>query len=87
VRNEQRRSPPPVDRRRSQRQDGKDDRRECGAQHSAPALQKGSAAQQALPGHDDTGTAKQGDTVEIIETKPISANKRWALVQVIKKGD
>ncbi|HQV28633.1 MAG TPA: 30S ribosomal protein S17 [Thermoflexales bacterium] len=37
--------------------------------------------------HDDTGTAKQGDTVEIIETKPISANKRWALVQVIKKGD
>ena len=37
--------------------------------------------------HDDTGTAEQGDTVEIIETKPISANKRWALVQVIKKGD
>ena len=37
--------------------------------------------------HDDTGTAKQGDTVEIIETKPISANKRWALVQVIKKVD
>jgi small subunit ribosomal protein S17 len=37
--------------------------------------------------HDDTGTAKQGDTVEIIETKPISANKRWALVQVLKKGD
>jgi small subunit ribosomal protein S17 len=37
--------------------------------------------------HDDTGTAKQGDTVEIIETRPISANKRWALVQVIKKGD
>ena len=37
--------------------------------------------------NDDTGTAKQGDTVEIIETKPISANKRWALVQVIKKGD
>lgn len=37
--------------------------------------------------HDDTGTAKQGDTVEIIETKPISANKRWALVQVVKKGN
>ena len=37
--------------------------------------------------HDDTVTAKQGDTVEIIETKPISANKRWALVQVLKKGD
>ena len=37
--------------------------------------------------HDDTGTAKQGDTVEIIETRPISANKRWALAQVIKKGD
>ena len=37
--------------------------------------------------HDDAGTAKQGDTVEIIETKPISANKRWALVQVLKKGD
>ncbi len=37
--------------------------------------------------HDETGSAKEGDTVEIIETKPISANKRWALVQVIKKGN
>ena len=37
--------------------------------------------------HDEIGTVKEGDIVEIIETKPISANKRWALVQVIKKGD
>ncbi|MBX7214408.1 MAG: 30S ribosomal protein S17 [Thermoflexales bacterium] len=36
--------------------------------------------------HDEAGLAKEGDTVEIVESKPISANKRWALSQVIKKG-
>lgn len=37
--------------------------------------------------HDEIGAAKEGDTVEIIESKPISARKRWALLQVVKKGN
>ena len=37
--------------------------------------------------HDEIGAAKEGDTVEIIESKPISTRKRWALLQVVKKGN
>ncbi len=34
--------------------------------------------------HDENGTAQVGDTVEIIETRPLSKLKRWRLVSVIK---
>jgi small subunit ribosomal protein S17 len=31
--------------------------------------------------HDETNTAKVGDTVAIVETRPISKDKRFAIVQ------
>jgi len=34
--------------------------------------------------HDENETAKEGDTVRIRETRPLSALKRWELVEVIK---
>ncbi|MEO7932562.1 MAG: 30S ribosomal protein S17 [Chthoniobacterales bacterium] len=34
--------------------------------------------------HDENNTAQVGDTVEIIETRPLSKLKRWRLVSVIK---
>ncbi len=34
--------------------------------------------------HDEDGTAQVGDTVEIVETRPLSKLKRWRLVSVIK---
>jgi small subunit ribosomal protein S17 len=37
--------------------------------------------------HDEDGAAKLGDTVRIEETRPLSARKRWRLVEVLKKGD
>jgi small subunit ribosomal protein S17 len=37
--------------------------------------------------HDEGGTARLGDTVRIEETRPLSARKRWRLVEVLKKGD
>jgi len=37
--------------------------------------------------HDENGTAKIGDVVRIEETRPLSARKRWRLVEVVKKGD
>jgi small subunit ribosomal protein S17 len=37
--------------------------------------------------HDENGTAKYGDVVRIEETRPLSARKRWRLVEVVKKGD
>lgn len=35
--------------------------------------------------HDEQGIAKEGDTVKIIETRPLSKEKRWAILEVIKE--
>ena len=36
--------------------------------------------------HDEKGDAKVGDRVEIVETKPISKDKRWALKTIVEKN-
>ena len=36
--------------------------------------------------HDEKMLAKVGDTIEAVETKPISKTKRWNLIKVIEKG-
>lgn len=36
--------------------------------------------------HDERGEAGIGDLVEIVETRPMSARKRWRLVRVIEKA-
>jgi small subunit ribosomal protein S17 len=36
--------------------------------------------------HDEKSTAGMGDTVAIIETRPMSRRKRWALVRVVRKA-
>ncbi len=33
--------------------------------------------------HDETGLAKMGDRVRIVETRPLSKLKRWRLAEVI----
>ncbi|MBK9729886.1 MAG: 30S ribosomal protein S17 [Chitinophagaceae bacterium] len=35
--------------------------------------------------HDEKQECSIGDTVRIMETKPVSKNKRWRLVEVIEK--
>lgn len=35
--------------------------------------------------HDEQNEAKAGDTVRIMETRPLSKLKRWRLVEVIQK--
>ena len=35
---------------------------------------------------DDTNTCKEGDTVRIIETGPLSKTKRWRLVEIIERA-
>ena len=37
-----------------------------------------------LYAHDENNTAKIGDTVKIMETRPLSKNKRFRLVEVVK---
>jgi len=36
--------------------------------------------------HDEENTAKVGDTVEIMGTRPLSKRKRWRLVRVISSS-
>jgi len=36
--------------------------------------------------HDEDNTAGIGDTVRIMETRPLSKSKRWRLVEVIEKA-
>ena len=36
--------------------------------------------------HDEKNEYGVGDRVEIMETRPISADKRWRLVQIIEKA-
>jgi small subunit ribosomal protein S17 len=36
--------------------------------------------------HDEKNEAGIGDTVRIMETRPLSKNKRWRLVEIIEKA-
>ncbi|MBP7984495.1 MAG: 30S ribosomal protein S17 [Bacteroidaceae bacterium] len=36
--------------------------------------------------HDENNDANVGDTVLIMETRPLSKTKRWRLVQIIEKA-
>ncbi|MEX2104908.1 MAG: 30S ribosomal protein S17 [Bacilli bacterium] len=36
--------------------------------------------------HDENNTAIVGDTVKIMETRPLSKDKRWRLVEVVEKA-
>jgi len=35
--------------------------------------------------HDEAGTAQEGDLVQIVESRPLSKLKRWALETVVEK--
>jgi len=39
-----------------------------------------------LMAHDEKGEAGIGDTVRISETRPLSKNKRWRLVEILEKA-
>ena len=39
-----------------------------------------------LKAHDENNECKIGDKVEIMETRPLSKDKRWRLVEVIEKA-
>lgn len=39
-----------------------------------------------LMAHDETNDAGEGDTVRIMETRPLSKNKRWRLVEVVERA-
>ena len=39
-----------------------------------------------LKAHDENNTCNIGDTVKVMETRPLSKYKRWRLVEVIERA-
>ena len=39
-----------------------------------------------LKAHDEKNDAKIGDTVRVMETRPLSKDKRWRLVEIVEKA-
>ena len=39
-----------------------------------------------LKAHDENNECHEGDTVRVMETRPLSKDKRWRLVDVIEKA-
>jgi len=39
-----------------------------------------------LMAHDEENTCNMGDTVKISETRPLSKNKTWRLVEIIERA-
>jgi small subunit ribosomal protein S17 len=36
--------------------------------------------------HDEENSAKTGDTVRIVETRPLSKDKRWRVVEIVDRA-
>lgn len=36
--------------------------------------------------HDEGNTAREGDVVEIMETRPLSKQKRWRVVRIVRSA-
>ena len=39
-----------------------------------------------LKAHDEVNTCKIGDRVRVMETRPLSKDKRWRLVEIVEKA-
>ena len=39
-----------------------------------------------LKAHDEANSAKIGDTVRIMETRPLSKDKRWRVVEIVERA-
>jgi small subunit ribosomal protein S17 len=50
-----------------------------------PMYNKIMTSSKKLKAHDEANEAGEGDRVEIMETRPLSATKRWRLVRILEK--
>ncbi len=39
-----------------------------------------------LKAHDENNECKVGDTVRVMETRPLSKDKRWRVVEIVEKA-
>ena len=51
-----------------------------------PMYKKVVKVRRKFTAHDETNEAKVGDTVRIAETRPLSKNKCWRLIEIISRS-
>ncbi len=51
-----------------------------------PAYEKIVRRSKSLQAHDPNNEAGEGDTVRVVETRPISKTKRWRLLEVVERA-
>ncbi len=51
-----------------------------------PTYEKVVRRSRTLHAHDERNEAGEGDTVRIVETRPLSKTKRWRLVEVVERA-
>ena len=39
-----------------------------------------------LKAHDEKNDCKMGDTVKVMETRPLSKDKRWRLIEIVERA-
>ena len=72
---------------RGVRQDGQDDRRVGRAAQRHPLYKRVIRLTTKFKAHDERNEARIGDTVRIEESRPLSATKRWRLVEIVARAD
>ena len=51
-----------------------------------PTYEKVVRRSRTLHAHDERNEAGEGDTVRVVETRPLSKTKRWRLVEILEKA-
>ena len=51
-----------------------------------PVYKKMMTSTKKLHAHDEANEAGVGDTVQVMETRPLSKMKRWRLVKIVEKA-
>ena len=51
-----------------------------------PLYKKTIRRTKALKAHDEANSAKVGDRVRVVETRPLSREKRWRLVEILERA-
>jgi len=51
-----------------------------------PIYQKYVSKSKKVKAHDETNDAKIGDTVKIIECRPVSKDKTWNLLEIVERA-
>lgn len=51
-----------------------------------PLYKKYVTKSKSIKAHDEKNEAHEGDTVKVVECRPLSRDKRWKLVEVVEKA-